>query len=61
MGTRLLVAAMILVYGPLVLMAALYLVALVLRVAGRGGFLSYLIERTKVPQALKRDHVDGLM
>jgi hypothetical protein len=52
---------MILVYGPLVLTAALYLVALVLRVAGRGGFLSYLIERTKVPQALKRDHVDGLM
>ncbi len=61
MGTRLLMAAMILAYGPLALMAALYVLALALRAAGRGGFLSYLIERTKTPQALNREHVDGLM
>jgi len=61
MGTHLLLAAMALAYGPLVLMAALYLAALALSAFNRRGLLTFLVERTKVPQALRRDHVDGLM
>jgi len=61
MGTRLLTAALVLSYGPFLLMLLLYLVGLVLRYAGRPGLLHCLIERTRVPQAVQRDQVDGIV
>ena len=61
MGKHLLAAALVLAYGPFVVMLVLYGVALVLRCSGRRSFLNALIERTKIPQPVHRDHVDGIL
>jgi hypothetical protein len=42
-------------------MLALYGAALALRAAGRPWLLHQLIERTKTPQAIHREQVDGVL
>ena len=61
MEKHLLTAALILAYGPLAAMLALYGVALLLRSAGRPWLLHQLVERTKTPQAIHREQVDGIL
>ncbi len=61
MGMHLLVGALILAYGPLAAMLALYGAALALRAAGRPWLLHQLIERTNTPQAIHREQVDGVL
>jgi hypothetical protein len=60
MSKHLLIAALVLAYGPFLLMALLYLVGLVLRLSGRPGFLHLLIERTRIPQPVNREEVDRI-
>ena len=54
MSDALLVAVMLLAYGPFLLMGLLYLLGLVLKLAGRPGFLTWLVARTRVPQPINR-------
>jgi len=61
MDRHVLAAALVLAYGPLAAMLALYAVALVLRSASRPWLLHQLIERTKTPQAIHREQVDGIL
>jgi len=62
MSRDLLVAVLLLAYGPLAAMALLYLVGLALRAAGRPRLLEALVERTKVPRPVDRgEEVDGTL
>ena len=54
----LLMAVLLLAFGPLAVMATLYLVALVLWAAGRPDFLRTLVERRKAAGAAKRTEKD---
>ena len=54
MSDSVLVAVISLAYGPFVLMGLLYLLGLVLKLAGRPGFLTWLIARTQVPKPVNR-------
>ncbi len=59
MSDSILKIALMLAYGPFVLMAALYLAALVMAAAGDRELLGLLIARTCVPEPVKRDkHAD---
>lgn len=61
MDKHVLSIALMLAYGPFLATLALYLVALALRWAGRPSLLSALVERTKTPQPIHRDQVDGII
>jgi uncharacterized membrane protein YcfT len=62
MSKHLLLAAMLLAYGPFVIMALLYLVGLALRLAGRPALLRWLVARTQIPAPVRRgDGVDGIV
>jgi hypothetical protein len=54
MSDGVLVAVMLLAYGPFLMMGLLYLLGLVLKLAGRPRFLSWIVERTRVPQPINR-------
>jgi hypothetical protein len=47
MGDPFLTIVLVLAFGPLALMGALYVVALLLWLAGRPGFLTLLVELSK--------------
>jgi len=59
MSQAILKSALLLAYGPFLLMALLYLVGFLLRLSGRPGFLATLVERTKVPAPVRREHQDS--
>ena len=46
--------ALMLAYGPLVLMAVLYLAALGMRLLGDGDLLQMLVKRTSIPERVRR-------
>ena len=52
------IAVVLLAFGPLVVMGTLYLVALVLRAAGRPNLLRTLVERRKAAGDAKRTEKD---
>ena len=52
-------AVILLAFGPVAVMGTLYLVALVLRAAGRPNLLRTLVERRKAAGAAKRTEKDG--
>jgi len=60
MSNKLLTTALLLAYGPLGLMLLLYGIGLLLRFTGRPKFLSLLVERTRIPQAVSRGHTDEI-
>jgi hypothetical protein len=55
MSDSILKIALMLAYGPFVLMAVLYLVAVVMGAAGDRELLGLLVTRTSVPEPVKRD------
>jgi len=55
MSDSILKIALMLAYGPFVLMAVLYLTALVMAAAGDREMLGLLVARTSVPEPVKRD------
>lgn len=59
MGRGLLAAALTVAYLPFILMALAYLVALVLRAAGRPGTLQWLTRRTAIPSPVERAEQDA--
>ena len=59
MADLLLMAVILLAFGPVAVMGTLYLVALVLRAAGRPSLLRTLLERRKAAGAAKRTEKDG--
>ena len=59
MGDSLLRVALLLAYGPLLLMLFLYAAALVLRLAGRPELLTLLVDRTKAQEPVKRGNQQG--
>jgi len=50
--------ALVLAYGPLVLMAVLYVVALGVRLLGDGNLLRTLVTRTGIPEPVRRAAYD---
>jgi len=54
MSDSVLFVVILLAYGPFLMMGLLYLLGLVLKLAGRPGFLAWLVERTQVPQPINR-------
>jgi len=58
MSSGFLTATLLLAYGPFALIAFLYLVGLLLRLAGRPRLLATLIRRTKMPEPIVRADSD---